>query len=120
MKRAFDYVSKGQLIACIVKLKIDEDLVLWIKYLLTDQKVQLIINKHENREKEIEIGISQGSPVSLILLLIYISGVFEKVTKTCSLVISLLFINDLGFIASGSLVKEVGKALKKVAKIVIE
>ncbi len=45
---------------------------------------------------------------------------FEEVTKTCLLVTSLPFIDGLGFIASGSSVKEVGKALEKVAKTVIE
>lgn len=82
---------------------------------MTNQKVQLIINKYENREKEIEIVILQSSLVSLILLLMYISKVFEKVTKTYFLVISLSFIDNLGFIDSGSLVKEVEKALQKVA-----
>lgn len=36
------------------------------------------------------------------------------------MVTSLPFIDDLGFIASGSLVKEIVKALEKIAKEVIE
>ena len=110
VKGAFDHVSKGQLIARMVELGIDGDLVLWTRSFLTDRKFQLVIDGHENREREIETGIPQGSPVSPILFLIYISGVFEEVTKTCPLVTSLSFIDDLGFIASGSSVKEVGKA----------
>lgn len=62
----------------------------------------------------------QDSPVTPILFLIYISGVFDQGTKMCTLVTSLSFIDYLGFIASGSSVKEVGKALEKVAIIVIE
>lgn len=53
-------------------------------------------------------------------MLIYISKVIDKVAKTSSLVISLSFINNLGFIASSSLVKEIVKALKKVAQTVLE
>ena len=120
VKGAFDHVSKRQLISCMVELGADGDLVLWTKSFLTDRKVQLIIDGYENREREIETGIPQGSPVSPILFLIYISGVFDQVTETCPLVTSLSFIDDLGFIASGSSVKEVGKALEKVAKTVIE
>ena len=52
--------------------------------------------------------------------MIYISGVFNKVSETSPLVTSLSLIDDLGFIASGSPVKEIVKALEKVAKEVIE
>lgn len=78
------------------------------------------LDGHENRERKIETGIPQGSPVSPILFLIYVSGVFEEVTKTCPLATALSFIDDLGFIVSGSSVKEMGKALEQVAKTVIE
>ena len=67
-------------------------------------------------EREIEIGISQGSPV-LIFFLIYISGVFNKVSETSRLVTSPSFVDNLGIIASGSSVKE---TLEKVAKNVVE
>ena len=55
-----------------------------------------------------------------ILFLIYISGVFNKVLDTSPLVTSLFFVEDMGFIASSSSVKEIVKAFEKVAKEVIE
>lgn len=61
-----------------------------------------------------ETGIPQGSPVSLILFLIYISAVFNKVSKTSSLITSLSFIDDLGFIASSSTIKEKVEVLERV------
>ena len=51
-----------------------------------------------------------------IFFLIYISRVFNKVSETNPSVTSLFFINDLGFIALGSLVKGVVKTLEKVAQ----
>lgn len=36
-----------------------------------------MIDDYNNQEKKVEIRILQGSPVSLILLFIYISRVFE-------------------------------------------
>ena len=60
----------------MIKLGIDGDLVAWTKSFLTDRKVQLVIDGHENKEREIETGIPQGSPVSPILFLVYINGGF--------------------------------------------
>lgn len=74
----------------------------------------------ENKEREIETGIPQGFSVLPILFLIYISGIFDKVTETSPSVTSLSFIDDLGFIASSSSVKKVVKALEKDAKTLLE
>ncbi len=57
--------------------------------------------------------------MSPIIFLIYIGGVFNKVSETSPLVTSLSCAND-GLIASGSSVKEIITALEKVAKQVIE
>ena len=120
VKGAFDHVSKIQLLTRMTRLGIDGDLVRWTSSFLTNRKIQLVIDGHDNDERDIETGIPQGSPVSPILFLIYISGVFDEVTKNNPLVTSLSFIDDLGFIASGSSVKEVAKTLEKVAKTVLE
>ena len=120
VKGAFDHVSKRQLLRQMIELGIDGDLVTWTESFLTDRKVQLVIDGHENKEREIETGIPQGSPVSPILFLIYISGVFNKVSEINPWVTSLSFIDDLGFIASGNSVKEVVKTLENVAKAVLE
>ena len=84
------------------------------------RRVQLVIDGHDNRECDIETGIPQGSPVSPILFLIYISGVFDKVAESNPEVTSLSFVDDLGFIASGYSVKGLAKALEGVAKVVLE
>ena len=119
VKGAFYHVSKGQLLKRMFELGIDGDLITWTKSFLTNRTVQLVIDGHENKEREIETGIPQGSPVSPILLLIYISGVFDQVMEACPLVTSLSFVDDLGFIASESSVKEIVKILEKVAKTVL-
>ena len=87
---------------------------------MTDRKVQLVIDGDDNKERDIETRIPQGSPVSPILFLIYISGVFDKVSEANPLVKLISFIDDLGFIVSGSSVKEVVKTLEEVAQTVVE
>ncbi len=87
------------------------------KFVLDKPKIELVIDGHD---REIETEIPQGSPVSFIFFLIYISGVFSKVSETSSLITSLSFIDDLGFIASGSSVTELVKILEKAAQTVLE
>lgn len=88
VKGAFNHVSKGQLIARMMKMGVDRDLIKWTKSFLTDCKVQLVIDGHENLEQSIETGIPQGSLVSPILFLIYISGVFDEVAEVVPDIIS--------------------------------
>lgn len=58
--------------------------------------------------------------MSPIFFLRYISGVFNIVAETSPLVTFFYFIDDLGFIALGRLVKKIVKVLEKVAQEVIK
>lgn len=75
---------------------------------------------HDNQEKEVNTRILQGSPASPILFLIHISGVFEQIEKQLPRIVSLSFVDDLGFIAPEVSVKEIAKTVEKVGKIVLE
>ena len=80
----------------------------------------MIINGYANQEERIETGITQGSPVSHMLFLIYISKLFSQVEKNLPRVILLSFVDNLGFITSGTSGKEIIKTLEKVSKIVFQ
>ncbi len=120
VKGAFDHVSRTRLIEKMMELGIDGDLIHWTQSFLTDRTVQLVIDGHDNRESRIETGIPQGSPVSPILFLIHISGVFEQVTESNPTITSLSFVDDLCFIATGFSVKELAKSLGQVAQVVLD
>lgn len=120
VKKEYNYISKRQLLARVIKLEIDGNLIRWTNFFMTNRKVQLVINGHDNLKKDIEIGILQGSLVSSILFLIYISGVFIKVSEVETLVSSLFFVNNLGFVTLGNLIKKVVKTLEKVTQVVFE
>ena len=104
----------------MIELEIDGDIIRWTQSFLTDRTVQLVINGYDNRERNIETRILQESPVSPILFLIYISGVFDQVTESNPAITSLSFVDDLGFIAAGFSVKELAKTLGQVAQVVLE
>lgn len=87
----------------MISLGIDSNLVTLTKSFLINRKVQLIIDRHNSKEKEIETGIPQSSLVLPIFFLIFISEVFDIVIGNTSIVTSLLFVDDLGFITSRNL-----------------
>ena len=88
IKGVFDYMSKAQLITQMIDLGIDGDFVAYTSFFLTHRKIQLVIDRHKNKKREIENRIPQGSPVSTSFFLIYISGVFDKVIEVNLSVIS--------------------------------
>lgn len=119
MKDASNHVSREQLLTQMINLRIDKNLVTWTGSFFLNRKVQLVIDSHDNKEKEIETGIPQEFPVSPILLMIFISEVYDKVPETNPLVTSLLFVDDLRFIATGRLVKKIAKTPENVAQKVL-
>ncbi|ODM18007.1 hypothetical protein SI65_06795 [Aspergillus cristatus] len=86
---------------------------------LTNRWVQLQIDNTQCRAQPINSGVPQGSPVSPILFIIYLSGVFDVVESVAG-VQSLSFADDIGLLASGHSVKEVCDKLQKAAKVAIE
>lgn len=67
IKEAFDYVLKIKLVERIMELVINGDLICWTQFFFIDQRVQLVIIKHTNREQDIEIRILKRSSVLPIL-----------------------------------------------------
>lgn len=57
-----------------------------------------MIDSYNNPKNDIETGICQELLVSLILFLIYISKIFKEIEKKFPKIVSLSFVNDLGFI----------------------
>ena len=90
-------------------------LVTWIKSFLEDRIIRLTFNNQTEDFKSINTGIPQGSPISLILFLIYIRDLFKS--KNIKL---LLYINDLGLIASSTSFKKNIKILEREAKELVQ
>ena len=103
----------------MINLGIDENLIIWIKSFPMNRKIQLVIDGHDNKKREIETSIPQGLPVSPIFFSIYISGGFDAVEENNPAVIFLLFLDDLGFIASSTSVKEIFQALGTLVSTVL-
>jgi retron-type reverse transcriptase len=55
--------------------------------------------------------VPQGSPVSLILFNIYLSGIFDRIEEQNPERITLSFTDDIVFLAPGKIVKDIQDAL---------
>ena len=87
-----------------------------MQFFLTDKKLEIIIDNYKNLEKDVESGIPELLPVSAILVYINISGMFNNITISLLEVISVLFMDNLRFIVSDNIIKEVTTSLKKIQK----
>ena len=119
VKRAFDHVSRAQLAQRMADLGIDDDLIGWTQSFLTDRWVELMIDGYVNPKHKVETGIPQGSPVSPILFLIYISGVFSQIETRLPQITCLSFMDDLSFLTAGYSVPEIKKALEEAGSIAL-
>ena len=120
VKGAFDHVNPSRLVNRLIELGLDGDLIRWVQSFLTDRWVQLQIDNTQCPAHPINSGVPQGSPVSPILFIIYLSGVFDVIERSVAGIQSLSFADDIGLLASGHSVKEVCDKLQKAAKVAIE
>jgi retron-type reverse transcriptase len=77
----------------------------------TDRKVQLVINGYTCSSKEVEAGLPQGSSISPILFVIYISGFFDYIEEKIPIFI-LFFADNIGIIAIESSIRDIIKTLE--------
>ena len=119
VKGAFDHVSRAQLAQRMADLGVDDDFIGWTQSFSTDRWVELVIDGYVNPKHKVETGIPQGSPVLLVLFLIYISGVFLEIESRLPQVTCLSFMDDLGFLAAGNSVIEIKKILEKAGKLTL-
>ena len=119
IKEVFDYVSWVKLAQQMRQSGVDNDLIGWTPSFVMDREVEIVIDGHISLEKRVEIGIPQGSPVSPIWFLIYISEVFDAVKEELPETISLSFMDGLGFLANRNSFQELAASLEKTGETVI-
>ena len=99
----------------MIVLGIPADLIRWTNSFLTNRQIQLVIDGYTCPSARLKTGVLQGSPVSLVLFIIYLSGIFKAIEAKV-LIKTLSFVDDIGLIASGSSIQEVTKILKEAGK----
>lgn len=99
---------------------INNDQIGWIQYFLTNRWVELMIDGFIYFKYKVKTTIPQGSPISLIIFLIYISNVFLEIEKQLPDITCLSLIDNLGFLVADKSMLKIKKLLKKVRKITLD
>jgi ribonuclease HI len=120
VKGAFDHVDPARLVKRMGEIGIDGDLIHWVTSFLMDRKVQLVIDGHQGPEQAINSGLPQGSPVSPILFIIYVRGVFQAIEDRVPGVKPLSFADDIGLLTQASSVDEACQKLQLAGEVAIE
>src|SRR5271154_29236 len=119
IKGAFPNVDRPRLLARLIELGIPGDLVRWIDSFLSNRKVQLSIDGQLCPSRDIDCGVPQGSPISPILFILYISGFFDAIEAKVP-VSSLSFVDDIGLIAIASSIREITNTLEQAGQKAID
>jgi hypothetical protein len=115
VKGAFLHVAKGNLIKRIEEMGFEADLVRWVESFMEESKVIMSMDGKEGDRMDVETGVPQGSPVSPVLLVIYLLGLFGKVEKDAKESESqgISFVDDVAWVVEGV---DVGECTQRVEK----
>jgi len=120
IKAAFPSVAKGRLVNLMKVRQMDRDLIQWTESVFSDRTVEMIIEGNALERHPVEAWVPQGSPVSPILFAIYTSELIKWVEEYLSEAEGLSFVDDLGWVATGSDVNHVVTILERCAAKSIE
>jgi ribonuclease HI len=119
VKGAFPHVAKGNLIKRMEEMGFEADLVRWVESFMEERKVIMSMDGKEGDSMDVETGVPQGSPVSPVLFVIYLSGLFgrveEKEEECGSEGIS--FVDDVAWVVEG---EDVGECTQRLERCAVE
>jgi hypothetical protein len=118
VKGAFPHVAKGNLIKRMEEMGFEADLVRWVESFMEERKVIMSMDRKEGDSMDVETGVPQGSPVSPVLFVIYLSGLFGRVEekeKECGSE-GISFVDDVAWVVEGEDVGECTQRLEACAR----
>jgi Reverse transcriptase (RNA-dependent DNA polymerase) len=100
-------VAKNRLLLRMKELNIPSYLIKWTNLFLFKRRVQLVIDGFIYPNRDIITEVSQGSPVSSILFIIYLNSIFNSIEARISEITALSFADDIALLASEKTIKEI-------------
>lgn len=114
LKRAFETVDRNRLIKKLSSMGINGNELKWFESYLEKRRQKTKFQKRESNEKEISIGIPQGTQLSVILFILYINDIVHE-TENASII---MFADDTVLKIRGkdidSTIRQMNSDLEKV------
>ncbi len=107
IKGAYNRVNQRKLTQILMDIRLSQNLVRWVESFLHGRRAQLVINGHECPLRDISTILPQGSPVSLILYIVYIHILIKRVKEELPQGLNISFIDNIGLLVKGNSVEEV-------------
>lgn len=117
VKGAFDNVSKERLINTLKDMKFPEQLIGWVKDFMSKRLIKLSFDGQIEKLKPVKTGIPQGSPISPILFLLYLTPLFNELERKMPSIKKPSYIDDLALVSTNKKVEQNIKELETAAKI---
>jgi hypothetical protein len=81
VKGTFPHVTKGNVIKRMEEMGLEADLVRWVEIFMEERKVIMSMEGKKGDSMEVETGVPEGSPVSPVHFVKYLSGLFCEVAQ---------------------------------------
>jgi hypothetical protein len=114
---AFPTINHACLLTKMRDTNIDENLVVWMGSFMDEQRVEIVISGEAGDVIETNTGLPQGSPVSLVLFLVYIADLAVLVEDSVMDVVGLSFIDDVTWVVEGNDVADITSKLNRCAAL---
>ena len=116
IKGAFDTVCHLRLLDTLRKMGFPPWLTRWIRSYLTDRKATLVFDDEETEPMSPYTGVPQGSPLSPILFILYITSLYKELGKMAGISV-IEFADDTNILAFGRTARENRLTLEQAWRI---
>lgn len=116
VKGAFDRVNKQRLLHRMVEVGIAGNIVRWVDSYLSDRQAMLVIDGRTGETHSIQAGLPQGSPISLVLFILSVSGMFQCMEDRHSMLQAISFVDDIGLVTECDILEEGTQKLERIAR----
>jgi hypothetical protein len=123
VKGAFDHVNREQLLEVLQDLGFPTPVLSWVDSFLTDRLIALAFDGQKEDLHPVATGIPQGSPVSPILFLFYLTNLFTDLKDSISLQDKLStpsYVDDCALVITGPSESYNAMYLRMAAKIAFQ
>ena len=110
---AFDHVSHKRLAHNLRKRKVPLPIIRWIQSFVTDRTTTIKVAEGESRRFRANTGIPQGSPISPILFLFFVSDLLDTVDNEALRVSGSGFVDDINILTYSSTTERNCKVLEE-------